>query len=388
MEQKQYKILAVDDNHQNIKVIGSILRKANYQVGFAFNGQQALDLLEASNDYDLVLLDVNMPMMSGYETCIRIRKNPKLTEIPIIFLTALSEIDNVVQGFDSGAQDYVGKPFNSRELLARVETHIDLKRKKEELREINFKLEEKVKERTMELRKSNEKLKKVNQELELLDEAKDDFLNIISHEINTPLNGIVGFVNILKEELKNDEIYEMVHFLDLSAKRLEKFASFSLLITELRTKRKVLRFKDSHIASFFDAEMTVQQEAIRKKNISFDIDLQVGQLWGDQFLATKCVECILDNALRYSPENGIIRISSYVIANEVVCEIEDKGKGFGEGILGDPFKFFTFGREYIDEQKGLSLALVNLIMKAHRGKIEISNSADGGGVVRLFFPKE
>lgn len=388
MEQKQSKILAVDDNHQNIKVIGSILRKANYQVGFAFNGQQALDLLEASNDYDLVLLDVNMPMMSGYETCIQIRKNPKLTEIPIIFLTALSEIDNVVQGFDSGAQDYVGKPFNSRELLARVETHIDLKRKKEELREINFKLEEKVKERTLELRKSNEKLKKANLELELLDEAKDDFLNIISHEINTPLNGIVGFVNILKEELRNDEIYEMIHFLDLSAKRLEKFASFSLLITELRTKRKVLQFVNCDISSLLDAEITAQQETIQKKNISFNIDLQVDQLWADQFLATKCVECILDNALRYSPENGTIRISSYEIANEVVCEIEDKGKGFGEGILVDPFKFFTFGREYIDEQKGLSLALVNLIMKAHRGKIAILNSVDGGGMVRLFFPKK
>lgn len=388
MEQKQSKILAVDDNHQNIKVIGSILRKANYQVGFAFNGQQALDLLEASNDYDLVLLDVNMPMMSGYETCIQIRKNPKLTEIPIIFLTALSEIDNVVQGFDSGAQDYVGKPFNSRELLARVETHIDLKRKKEELREINFKLEEKVKERTLELRKSNKKLKKANLELELLDEAKDDFLNIISHEINTPLNGIVGFVNILKEELRNDEIYEMIHFLDLSAKRLEKFASFSLLITELRTKRKVLQFVNCDISSLLDAEITAQQETIQKKNISFNIDLQVDQLWADQFLATKCVECILDNALRYSPENGTIRISSYEIANEVVCEIEDKGKGFGEGILVDPFKFFTFGREYIDEQKGLSLALVNLIMKAHRGKIAILNSVDGGGMVRLFFPKK
>ncbi|WP_321287271.1 hybrid sensor histidine kinase/response regulator [uncultured Sunxiuqinia sp.] len=388
MEQKQSKILAVDDNHQNIKVIGSILRKANYQVGFAFDGQQALDLLKASNDYDLVLLDVNMPKMSGYETCIQIRRNPKLNEIPIIFLTALSEIDNVVEGFDSGAQDYVEKPFNSRELLARVETHIELKRRKEELRESNLRLEEKVMERTMALKKSNEKLKKVNQELQLLDEAKDDFLRIISHEINTPLNGVIGFINILKEELKNDEVYEMIHFLDLSAKRLEKFADLSLLITELRTNRKTLRFKDCHISGLFDVQIAALQESIQQKNISFDIDFKVDTLWADQFLAAKCVECILDNALRYSPENGAIRISSYEIANKVVCEVEDKGKGFSERILVDHFKFFTFGREYIDEQKGLSLALVNLIMKAHNGKIEILNSVDGGAMVRLFFPKK
>lgn len=385
MEQKQFKILAVDDNLQNIKVIGSILRKANYQVGFAFNGKQALELLRESPDYDLVLLDVNMPVMNGYEACEQIRKDPWLTGIPVIFLTALSEIDNVVRGFDAGGQDYVGKPFNSRELLARVQTHVELKTSREQLRENNDILEKKVKERTRELRKVNERLLAVNRELELLDQAKADFLGIISHEINTPLNGIIGFTNILKEKLKQAEFYEMIDFLDTSAKRLEKFANFSLLITELRANEKKLKPEFFPIAERIAEHVAHFKDKFDEKQLDVVVDCQVKLLYGDQSLIDKSLECVLDNAIRYSTDQGTVQITVYRENSCIVCEFEDTGKGFPPEILHEPFKLFSYGREYMDEQKGLSLAFVNLVMKAHQGKVELSNSEKGGAVVRLYF---
>jgi len=87
----QHKVLVVDDNAQNIQVLGSVLKEANYQIGFATNGKQALDILNQSNNYDLVLLDIDMPILDGYETCKIIRSTEKLKDIPVIFLTAFTE---------------------------------------------------------------------------------------------------------------------------------------------------------------------------------------------------------------------------------------------------------------------------------------------------------
>jgi two-component system, sensor histidine kinase and response regulator len=99
-----FKILVVDDNKKNIQVIGSLLKKKKYSLGFAFDGKQALNSLQQNNDYDLILLDVGMPVMDGYETCKAIRKDEKLKDIPIIFLTAYAEIENMLMGFDLGAR--------------------------------------------------------------------------------------------------------------------------------------------------------------------------------------------------------------------------------------------------------------------------------------------
>src|SRR5664279_1155220 len=132
-----YKILVVDDNPENIQVLGNILREAGYQIGFATNGRQALDQLHNSSDYDLVLLDVDMPVMNGYETCRAMRTEVTLKELPVIFLTAFTDIDNKITGFEAGAQDYVTKPYHAQELLSRVRTHAELKRSREKVKGVN-----------------------------------------------------------------------------------------------------------------------------------------------------------------------------------------------------------------------------------------------------------
>src|SRR5665648_792049 len=120
---KDFKDLSVDDNPKNIQVIGSILMEANYEVGFAMDGKQALELLTESKDYDLVLLDVNMPVMNGFETCKAMRHTEFLREIPVIFLTALNEPENILTGFDVGGQDYVSKPVSYTHLRAHETRH-------------------------------------------------------------------------------------------------------------------------------------------------------------------------------------------------------------------------------------------------------------------------
>jgi class 3 adenylate cyclase len=133
------RILVVDDTTENLQVIGAILRKAGYQLSIAKLGQQGLDIA-ARTPPDLVLLDIMMPEMDGFEVCRRFKADPRLKEIPIIFLTASNEAESVVKGFELGAVDYITKPFNAAELLSRVNTHLQLRAARRQLEELASKL--------------------------------------------------------------------------------------------------------------------------------------------------------------------------------------------------------------------------------------------------------
>ena len=136
-------ILLVDDNPRNLQVIGKLLQEEKYEIEFAVNGEATLEWLKTKH-FDLILLDLNMPGMNGFEVCKEIRSDKTVKEIPIIFLSAESERDSILKGFEVGAQDYVTKPFDSRELLARVRTQLDLKSKTEKLEKVNEWLGKKI----------------------------------------------------------------------------------------------------------------------------------------------------------------------------------------------------------------------------------------------------
>ena len=163
--EKGARVLIVDDTVQNIQVLGTVLREQNYQINVAQNGLQALESVDKVAP-DLILLDVMMPELDGFETCKRLKANDETREIPIIFLTAKVETEDVVHGFELGAVDYVTKPFNATELLARVKTHLELRRLQRELEEYNTRLEEKVAERTAEVRQAHFQLQLQVRELE------------------------------------------------------------------------------------------------------------------------------------------------------------------------------------------------------------------------------
>lgn len=128
MTDKRHTILIVDDIPKNIELAANILKAKNYNITFATSGASALEKVE-SIDFDLILLDVMMPGMDGFEVCERLKEDPKTKDIPVIFVTAKSETENVVKGFELGAVDYVTKPFNAEELHARVKTHVDIRDK-------------------------------------------------------------------------------------------------------------------------------------------------------------------------------------------------------------------------------------------------------------------
>jgi len=387
MENENYKLLAVDDNPKSLKVLAAMLAPQGYQVDYAFSGQEAITTLETES-YDLILLDIMMPGMDGYETCIRIKSVNRNRLIPVIFLTARTDMASLNKAFTSGGVDYIIKPFSSEELLARIKTHLELKSNRQKLLEVNTWLESKVKERTEALRSAHQELEKAYRSLQSLDKAKTDFLHMINHEVRTPLNAILGFSSILLDEVESPEVKEHVDFIYRSSKRLDKFLAVVLQLTELIAREHPLLKKPVPFGEILDDCLLEYAEQTTRKNIRAVIDpiFRTAVMDGNEMLVRNCLMGVLENAIEYSPKNGEIHIT-YITENGFTgCEISDQGPGFSEQALKNLFKLFGRGEAHSDQNVGLDLCLAKMIMDAHNGKVEIHNNPGSGASVRLLFP--
>ena len=388
MKSDEYKILLVDDNVKNIEVLANLLSEKGYDVEIALNGPDALTLV-ASESFDLILLDIMMPEMDGFEVCEKIKEDTDKNEIPIIFLTAKTDTESIQKAFDIGGLDYVNKPFNTKELLARVKTHVELKVSKDKLKILNQFLEERVKERTIELKEANIELEQMNNELINLDKEKTEFLNTISHEIRTPLNGIMGFLDLIKLKFDNEKLLGFIDHIDTSANRLEEFALQALLITELKTKRRTISKNEIVIKNLINLINQEYIDRINKKYLKFNIDLSYEsiKLNADEDLVTVCLRNVIDNAIKFIPKHGNILVKVYNDEKFINIEVIDDGNGFSESAMKNLFKLFSAGEIHTDRNSGLGLALVNLIMQAHNGKVEVINNSTKGATVYLKFIK-
>ncbi len=213
-------ILIVDDNLKNIQVLGNTLRENDYEIAVATSGKEALEWVDTEK-FDLILLDIMMPVMDGYEVCERIKANPEIADIPIIFLTAKTEKDSIVKGFELGAVDYVTKPFNSAELLSRVKTHIDLKNARERL-EIAYSRLDKEKEKSDKLLLTilNEKIVK---DLKETGESKPE----VYDNVTIFFSDLVGFTTI-SEQLEPDVLISELN---------ELFAEFDKIMQKNECER-------------------------------------------------------------------------------------------------------------------------------------------------------
>jgi two-component system, sensor histidine kinase and response regulator len=206
-------ILIVDDQPENLKVLSKILQP-HYLVRVARSGEHALRAAGTDPTPDLMLLDIMMPGMDGFEVCRRLKDNKKFAEIPVIFLSALNEAEDKVKAFAAGGVDYITKPFQAAEVAARVRIHLKLQTLKRRLVDHNENLKQLVAERTRELEQAHGQLKR-------LDRTKSDFLNMISHEMRTPLNGILGIGSLAFEMLpETPDRNEMLNIYEHSRDRM------------------------------------------------------------------------------------------------------------------------------------------------------------------------
>lgn len=374
-------ILIVDDIAKNIEVLGTILSRAGYSLGIASRGSDAI-VRARSGLYDLILLDILMPEMDGFQVCGKLRSDPVTAEIPVIFLSARIDNESIVRGFEAGGQDYVTKPFNPSELLARVRTHLDLRSKKRELEELNRTLENKVAERT-------EQLTSAHRKLSVLERAKSDFLALISHEIRTPLNGMINLVDILNELTSEGMQKELLTDLKASIRRFSRFSETALMVTSFKTGSEEIRGKRIRIESLFNTTLEHHADEIQARELKVmqsisPPDLEID---ADEELFSLCLDNIFHNAIKFSNHGDLVEFRAAHRVGSVEIEIADNGPGLSDIVYANIFDIFTAGDlAHHSEGFGLGLAASRLIVEAHGGTIAIRDSRPHGLCVVLSLP--
>ncbi|NBC84266.1 MAG: response regulator [Bacteroidetes bacterium] len=384
---KAYQVLIVDDIPNNLNFVSDALFQEGIGITIATNGPDALEI--ATLKYpDLILLDISMPEMDGYEVCRHLKNNEKTSEIPVIFLTAKVESEDIIKGFQVGAVDYIVKPFNAMELISRVKTHLELKDKREQLEQLNKSLEEKVTERTQELKQKNDELKIAYQKLENLDKAKNEFILHINHELRTPLQGIHGYSKLIEEYAQNNEQLEFVHGLNRLTDRLVRLSEISLLFTELKAANYKEEIHPVSVKEVFDK--LILKHIDNEKNILIKKEMhpETIEISADIKLMMTCMEILVDNALKYSSNNSMILLKAGTYNHtHVLIEIIDHGPGFSDKSKQAVFDLFTADNtDHKSYGFGIGLATAKLIMEHVSGKIEIENNEELGATVKLYFP--
>jgi len=313
-------IMVVDDNPANLKLLEDMLRQQGHEVLSFPRGRLAL-AEAARNPPDLILLDINMPEMNGYEVCERLKSTAEGSSIPVIFLSAMTEMQDKVKAFRSGAVDYISKPFQLEEVLARVETHLKVHDLQRALKLQNEHLEETVAARTSELSEANRRLT-------ILDQSKNEFLNLISHELRTPLNGLLGVGDLILEMISSTkENKELQGLFERSRRRLLSIVDDALLLTEIDVNREQFRSVPVSLSEALRYAIVSTAEFAAARSVTLgppsgDPDLVVG----DERLLVRALQALLETAVKFSKSGETVALAREVVPGSVRVIVESRGR--------------------------------------------------------------
>ena len=249
----KYNILVVDDTIKNLQLLCCLLQEnSDYLVNVARNGVEALDIVKKIN-FDVILLDINMPVMDGYETRQKLKADEAYSHIPIIFLTAQSDQQSIFKAFLCGAIDYLVKPFNGRELSMRVKTQLELKAHRDNLESL-------VEERTSKLAKALDDLTRSSK-------IKNEFLATMSHEMRTPMNGIMGLSSLLAAEDLTVEQSSYVHNIQKSLNQLQFIVDNLFEYTFLESGEAITSEKEIVVTDLVNQLTKATKDASEEKGV-------------------------------------------------------------------------------------------------------------------------
>jgi two-component system, sensor histidine kinase and response regulator len=376
-------ILVVDDSLVNLAVLDEILDRQEFNVLMANSGEKALVIAKQSRPKpSLVLLDIVMPGWDGYETCHRFKEDPELAKIPILFLSGLGETENKVRALKAGGVDYVSKPFQEEELLARVRTHVELGHLREGL-------EEEVAAKTAKIQSLLQALQVSYQKAQEASVLKTQFLRNISHEFRTPMNIILGTMDELVEDTELDEEQREMSYSVLNAGRqlldiLTNMLNFSQQF-DGEMEHETVKFDLYELIA--DIVNNYYPAAENKKlTLEKEIDPHVPpRMHGNQKCLVEILNKLIDNAVKYTDHGGvIIRIRpEHTLSNKFCCrfEIIDSGIGIAEekrSYLFEAFSQVDGSSTRVYGGLGMGLALAKLYVESMGGEIGVESTPGKG----------
>jgi signal transduction histidine kinase len=363
-------VLIVDDNPNNIQVVATIMAEYGYELGIAMNAIEAYKFLEA-NTPELILMDADMPEVNGFEVCSTLKKDLMYKNIPIIFLTAKNDKEDVVNAFDLGAVDYITKPFNRKELIARVRTHLSLKKTKDELEKKNLELEKAL-------------------------EMKDEFLSLVSHEFRTPLNVISSAIQALSYIYGSELPYKAKQYLSMIRQntfRQLRLVNNLLDITRVNAGRIKVSKKNIDIVFLTKAivESVYTYAAQKTIDIKFITLFEEKVIGIDEEKYERILLNLLSNAIKFTPEGKSITVTLSSIENQISVEVKDNGIGIPANKLDIIFERFGQVDSSLSRQAegtGIGLSLVKKFTEALEGSISVKSETGKGSTFTILLPSE
>lgn len=390
-------VLIVDDNPVNLEVLTETLVNAGYQVAVATDGESALEQIKYCHPA-LILLDVMMPGIDGFETCKRLKENPTSHSIPIIFMTAVTDIENKIKGFSLGAVDYITKPFQGDEVIARVKVQISLQNLTQTLEQQNHLLKNEIRQREA----TELLLRQAKEEAERGNQAKSDFLANMSHELRTPLNAILGMTESLQEEIfgpVNEQQLRALQIIDRSSAHLLGLINDVLDIAKIEAGQMQLQPSWVTVAELCNASVAfIQQQALQKHiRVETTQAPNLPPLWVDERRMRQVLINLLHNAVKFTPDCGQICFNAALVDEKpdprgqhfLRIVITDTGIGIPVESIDQLFKPFTQIDSALNRQHqgtGLGLALVKQIVELHGGQVTLSSEVGVGSCFTIDLP--
>ncbi len=386
-------ILIVDDTIYNIQLLSLMLIRQGYTVQQATSGLEALAKVNQQLP-DIILLDIRMPDLNGYEVCIRLKANPATKDIPIIFISSMEEPFEKVEAFSVGGVDYISKPFQLTEVLARIETHLRL-----------CSLQRKLQEQNEQLQLSAEVLSRSLKHERELSQMKTDFISVVSHEFRTPLTTIQSASELLEYyEWSKEEQVEQLHQIQSEVKHMTALMEDVLFLSRSNTNKVKLNLTKFDLLSFCTQLLRQMQRTfasdyslnsflyISSNNTSIENPHLQDNLSNilvkmDDKLLRQILTNLLTNAIKYSPQNKKVDFQINVEQEQVRFVVSDHGIGIPEEDLENLFGAFHRGKNVgILPGTGLGLSIVKNCIDIHNGSISVESQLDIGTKFTVVLP--
>lgn len=365
-------ILVVDDVPDNLDLLFILLNSEGYSVEVARNGEGAIKIAQEALP-DIILLDVMMPGIDGFETCRRLKADPTTREIPVIFMTALTETHHKVQGFDVGAVDFITKPIQNREVFARVHTHLTLYRQRTEI---------------LRMHEQDQRY------FQKLMQIKDDVLRTTSHDLKSPLGNIMISAYLLEEHLRPDDEQglRLLQSIQTGADRMLGLITDVLDIAAIETGMAIKK-QDVSLCAFLQNSLDAFEPQAQSKSIRLKLDCADAELIApfDPRQMERVVQNLLSNAIKYTPDEGEVRLAGSREDGNVLIKIIDNGFGIPPDDVPHLFdKFYRVkdDKHQTQEGTGLGLSIVKSIIEQHGGEIDIESALGEGSTFTIKLPLE
>jgi two-component system sensor histidine kinase/response regulator len=346
------RVLGVDDTPRNLNILRKTLGE-EFQFFPAASGEEALEAAHR-NPPDIILLDIMMPGLDGYETCRRLRARPELSSVKILMVSARGTTADRLEGYSAGADDYVVKPFEPPELLAKVRVYVRLK------------------------------------SVEEVDHLKSSLLTLLGHETRTPLTLILGPVSLLLDHGNlSERQHELLGMVNEGARRLGVLFDRVAFLSQLRLRAIPFQMAEGDLRAI--AEDAAERARARSVEAGVRVTVEAGgsaPVHADVEHLGRAVDALLDNAIRLSPSGGTVQIRAQRSGARVALTVSDSGPGIDPDIMAGIFEGFAVAD--IDHHKsghGLSLATARLVVEQHGGTLRLdTEAAPKGGTFRIELP--